>query len=71
MLQNSIFRKIYVRSTVCPFYKEEVNYRFGLEGEKTLNKMLEKNIIKKEGEMITSGDLRIEFTPEIVKYLFA
>lgn len=70
MLYDKVFAEIYCLASMSPITNEYIQYRYGMSGAETLDKMLDLGVLKLiNNNTYTTGDKQIEFSPKLVKRL--
>lgn len=70
MLYDKVFAEIYCLASMSPITNEYIQYRYGMSGTETLDKMLDLRVLKLiNNNTYTTGDKQIEFSPKLVKRL--
>lgn len=70
MLYDKVFAEIYCLASMSPVTRELVRLRYGMSGLETLERMTRLRALRPIGESAyTTGEVEIEFTPELVKRL--
>lgn len=70
MLYDKVFAEIYCLASMSPITSEYIQYRYGMSGVETADKMLDLGVLKlTKKNTYTIGDKQIEFSPKLVKRL--
>lgn len=70
MFYDKVFAEIYCLASMSPITNEYIQYRYGMSGAETADRMLDLGVLKlTKTNMYTTGDKQIEFSPKLVKRL--
>lgn len=70
MFYDKVFSEIYCLASMSPITSEYIQYRYGMSGVETADKMLDLGVLKlTKNKSYTTGDIQIEFSPKLVKRL--